>query len=687
MKASAPAIDLRIGTATGLAAVTVAMAGGGIALQVAVRRPWFGVALLAFLAFPAMGLLIVRNRPANLVGWLLLWIGLNVYPVLLYEDYAGYALVLHPGSLPAGEFAVWLGTWIWAPFVLSIILLLPMLFPDGRLLSRRWWLVMAIGAVYAVLAVVGNALLPGSSSTQYPQLMNPYGSSRLAGFAQALITLSAVLAVITLIGSGASMVVRYRRGDAQLRHQLRWFLFAMALAIIPFVLNQTNNVIVQFLSIPLVSLVPISIAIAILRYRLYDIDVVISRTLTYGALAVFITVVYVGVVAGVGTVVGSAGKPNLALSILATALVAVAFQPVRQWLQRFANRIVYGRRASPYEVMAAFARGMAGVLSVDDILPRMAEAAAGGVGAKASRVRLKLPTGEKVVDWPSDSASASVDRVMPVAYHGEPIGEIAVTMPPGGSLTSADDALLKDLASQAGLAMHNARLTFELEGRLREISAQAEQLQISRNRIVSAEGTERRRLEENIQAGVYRELTTLAADLRATDAMLLNEPLAAAARLDLLAEACNRTLEKLRDLARGIYPPLLRDQGLVPALRAQLAKLAIQADVVANGVGRYPEEVEAAVYFACVEALAGATHAVAIRLTADGSRLAFTVEGVELPPSRAQDIEDRVESLGGHLHHNGQIGLAAELPLSQEAAEAVAQAASRRSGSNFDLGM
>src|SRR5205823_13295978 len=153
---------------------------------------------------------------------------------------------------------------------------------------------------------------------------------------------------------------------------------------------------------------------------LYDIEIVINKTFVFGALAAFITAVYVGIVVGIGALLGQgASKPNLGLSIVATAVVAVAFQPVRERVQRFANRLVYGKRATPYEVMAGFADQMAGTLSADEVLPQMAEAATRGVGAQAARVTLILPGGgERWTVWPPDVSGGEVPRALPVSYRG-----------------------------------------------------------------------------------------------------------------------------------------------------------------------------------------------------------------------------------------------------------------------------
>ena len=263
-----------------------------------------------------------------------------------------------------------------------------------------------------------------------------------------------------------------------------------------------------------------AVTVAILRYRLYDVDLVISRALVYGALGVCITTTYVAVVAGVGTLAGTRGEPgsNLVLSLVATALVAVIFQPARQRLQRLANRLVYGQRASPYEVLADFSERIAGALSVDEVLPRMAEAAAHGVGATRSRVRVYVPGGQdRAVAWPADALAGPFERTVPVSHQGTPVGEIAVSKPERESLTAAEDKLLADLAAQAGPAFKNVRLDLELQARL-------EELQASRQRIVAAQDAERRRLERDLHDGAQQHLVALAVNLRLAHELVEQDP-------------------------------------------------------------------------------------------------------------------------------------------------------------------
>jgi len=402
----------------------------------------------------------------------------------------------------------------------------------------------------------------------------------------------------------------------------------------------------------------VAVTVAIFRHRLYDVDLFISRTLAYGALGVCITVVYIGVVVGVGTLAHTTGESNLVVSLVATALVAAIFQPARERLHRLANRLVYGQRASPYEVLADFSKRIAGALSVDEVLPRMAEAAANGVGATRSRVRVYVPGGrDRGVAWPADALPGPFERTVPVLHQGTPVGEIGVSKSAREPITSAEDKLLTDLALQAGLAFENVRLDLELQSRLAE-------LQASRQRIVAAQDAERRRLERDIHDGAQQELVALAVNIRVARELIRSDPAEAESLLAELGDHAESALMTLRDLARGIYPPALVDRGLSAAVEAHIAKTCPEVQLAADGVGvgRYPAEAEAGVYFCCLEALQNrAKHAPGSRgrvdLRSEDGWLTFTVsdEGPGFEPARAgagsglQNMADRMAALGGGL--------------------------------------
>jgi signal transduction histidine kinase len=403
-----------------------------------------------------------------------------------------------------------------------------------------------------------------------------------------MVAVGFVAVLVASVASVWSLIVRFRRSRGEEREQIKWVAFAGTFAFVSIVFQFLPATIPDSIGRLLIALgllsLPVAAGIAILKYRLYDIDLVINKTVVFGALAAFITLLYVGIVVGVGRLIGSGGRASPGLSILATAIVAIGFQPARERVQRFANRLVYGKRATPYEIMANFAHRMSGTIDVEQSLSSIAQAAAVGVAGSAGTVRLLLPGGrERVETWPAGSPrSTSPTREVEVRYQGDPIGEISVTKRPGDPLRPAEESLLLDLAGQAGLALHNVRLTDDLAGRLDELAAQAAQLQRSRERLVTARDAQRRGLERDISDGPVRQLTELARELDRTNQLAAQDPPAAAERLESLGSHVNRTLDELRDLARGIFPPLLADNGIAAALDAHIRKVGVRANVEAS---------------------------------------------------------------------------------------------------------
>jgi signal transduction histidine kinase len=415
---------------------------------------------------------------------------------------------------------------------------------------------------------------------------------------------------------------------------------------------------------------PSAAGVAILKHRLYDIDIVISRTLVYGSLAVFITAVYVGIAVGIGALIGGGGKPNLALSIVATAIVAVGFQPVRERVQRVANRLVYGKRATPYEVLSQFSERVAESYAVDDVMPRMARVLAEGTGAQRADIWLRSGTiWREAAVWPADAVRAQpapandgalppVDgaaRMVEVRHQGELLGALGVTKRSGETLTPVEENLLIHLAGQAGLVLRNVGLTGDLQARLEELRA-------SRQRLVTAQDQERRRLERNLHDGAQQHLVALKVKLGLAEMLVHRDPARARQTLDELKSDADEALETLRDLARGIYPPLLADKGLRVALESQARKTTVPVTVEADAIGRYAQDVEAAVYFCVLEALQNiqkyanasrvllrvreADGIVSFEVSDDGQ--GFDAAGVQRG-SGLSNMEDRLDALGGTL--------------------------------------
>jgi signal transduction histidine kinase len=642
------------------------------------------------IGYSTIGAFVASRRPANLVGWLVLVVGLGMSVFLLADEYAIRSLLVSPGSLPGGVFVAWADRGLWALDWFAVLPLTVTLFPTGRPISRFWWGVWAPAAAGLVMSL-GAFFTPGPLTAAIRasvdlHVQNPVGMPILTPFH----LLQTPLFLVPFVLAGVAVVFRWRRAKAEERQQLKWL--AAAVGLIPVFIvavlllqhwpGQTWSdalllVVGALVFAPIWLGVPLAIAIAILKYRLYEIDVVINRALIYSTLAAFITAVYVVIVVGVGALIDSSGRPNLALSILATAIVAVAFQPVRTRVQALANRLVYGYRATPYEALTAFSHRVAGAYATEDILPRLAQVLAEGTGATITSVWIRR-AGEPVAaaNWPPAEPPLPVglaDHVIEVRHQGEALGDLTLKKRAGEPFTPVEAKLLNDLAAQAGQVLRNVRLTAELQDRLDEISRQAVELRASRQRIVSVQDAERRRLERNIHDGAQQHLVALAVKLRLAATLARRDPAKARRSLKELEAQTAEARQTLRDLAQGIYPPALREGGLVEALRPH-------AEVTANAIGRYDPEIEAGIYFSCLEAVQNATkYAKASRVRVDlrqqNGHLEFSVtdDGVGFDPRTAstgsgvQNMKDRVASLGGRLSLESQPGkgttVAGLLPL------------------------
>ena len=575
---------------------------------------------------------------------------------------------------------------MWGAGALLALSLPFLLFPDGHVPSKRWRVVAWASVIGVVTFVVATALAPGPiADTPLP---NPVGLE-LGGAGRTIFPFlrgsAAAITVLAGIASVASLFFRYRRGTRTEREQLRWLLLVGALIVLGIPLQgaigslaASPTAAVNFQNAATafsLTFIPIAIGIAILKYRLYDIDIVISKTLVYGSLAAFITVVYVGVVVGLGSLV----RANFVLSVAATAIVAVLFQPVRERVQRWANRLVYGQRATPYEVLSRFSDRVTETYATGDVLLRTARVIAEGTGARLAQVWLRVGSEwRNAARWPDEAdltgatrlpavaedlpVFPGIDTSVPVRYHDELLGAVAVAKPPDQPLTPGELGLLEDLAQQAGLVLSNVRLTSELNTRIDEVSARAEELRASRRRVVSAHDAERRRLERNIHDGAQQHLVALAVKLRLVRGMLERDPEKARAMLGELRGEVDDAIETLSSLALGIYPPVLEEQGLGAALEAQAKITALPVTIDTDGVGRQPIETEAAMYFCCLEAMqniakyAGASH-VSVVIGRENGSVTFEVrdDGRGFDPattprgSGLQNMIDRLSAMGGTL--------------------------------------
>jgi signal transduction histidine kinase len=617
---------------------------------------------VAILAMSGVGALVAWRRPANRIGWLLLAIAFSALFIDLPHLYVGVAVYVHPGLLPAALWVNWVGQLVWIFLFAGLLVVLPLLYPTGALLSRRWFIVLGL-VVLPVLLVVVASLDPAATAP----LPNPAGVKGVAGFLSVLevpFTLSFVAASLLAI---VSLIVRFRRGDERERQQIKWLLVAVSVLFVSLLLQLFFPPLQNGPLLPLAAAtLPVSIGIAILRYRLYDIDLIINKTLAYGGLAAVITAVYVLLVVGMGAMIGS--NQRFLLSLVATAVIALAFHPLRQRAQRLANRLVYGKRATPYEALSQFSEQLSETYSHEDILDRMARILGEGTGAERAEVWVRA--GQRLVLASSSPQTAEPltplvmqngtlpdmqrDTVVPVSHAGELLGALAVDKKRGETMNTVEHKLVTDLAGQAGLVLKNVGLNQELLARLDDLRA-------SRQRLVTAQDEERRRLERDLHDGAQQHLVALKIKLGLAEAVAQPETKVRALIAQLKQDA-DDALDTVRELARGIYPPLLASEGLEAALRAQIRRITVPVDLELDNVPRQAREVEGAVYFCCLEALqnvakyAQANH-VRLRLWTENARLAFRVEddgngfdSAAVPHGAGlQNMSDRLEALGGSL--------------------------------------
>jgi signal transduction histidine kinase len=615
------------------------------------------------------GLLAIR-LPRNPIGWLFLSTGLGVLLGGAGNEYAKYTLGTNPGALPFGLTAAWIGNW--AFFGVLFLPALILLFPTGTVPSLPWRWVLRL----SILCAVGLLLLGMFQPTRMDvapgiQPENPYGIAALRSTSSAIAWVFGLGLLAISIASVVALVQRFRRTTGEERQQLRWFAAAAAVTggFLVLVLvtsiglgpNETrpiNGIAFYLFLISFGIGMPVACAVAILKYRLYDLDVVVKKTVLYVTVAALLLLVFLVLAVSAGGLIGR----SRTAAVIAAATIGLLFWPALRVARRISDRIVYGGRATPYEVLSNFGERMSETYSTDDVLPRTAKLLAAATGAARATVWLRV--GRRIrpaASWPDDAGATGpasleggelphlpADWAEEVRDRGELLGALAVEMPASDPIGPTRQRLMRDLAAQAGLVLRNVRLI--------------EELRESRRRIVGAQDEERRRLERNIHDGAQQQLVALTVQLKLLEGQIERDPQGARSLAARLQTMTTSALEDLRDLARGIYPPLLADEGLRAALEAQARKAALPVSVEIERLGRYGQETEAAVYFCTLEALQNVTKYAAasnacVRLRQDDGLLTFEISddgrGFDLSTARSgtglQGMADRLEAIGGGL--------------------------------------
>jgi two-component system NarL family sensor kinase len=594
------------------------------------------------------GALITAQRPGNRIGILLLVEGVTIAGDESTRNYLLYCRAHHLSGLwPIG----WLSNWLW--LVPPAVLLLGLLvYPDGRLPGRRWWVlawvVWAWAAVTAVLAMLGAGNYSGPAS--YRDAILPGHAGRLIETALPYVFL---VFPFLLVGAAASTVVRFRRARGVERSQLKWLAYAGSVLAVLWLFPPVHELGTPARAVANVALwlLPTAIAIGVLRYRLYEIDRIINRTLVYGLLTLCLAGTYVLVIASLDALFRQ--RSGLVISMVASVSVALILAPLRARLQRAVDRMLYGQRAEPFTVVSRLGQQLESALPPDQVLPTIVDTLA--TALKVPYVAIELYRDGALEPACVRGVMAGDPAAFGLTYRGEPLGQLMLgPRAPGEAFSQADRELMRNLARHAGVAVHAVRLT--------------DDLQRSRERLVTAREEERRRLRRDLHDGLGPTLAGIGFQLDAMASVLPAQPVKAAEALTKVKSDVRQTVAEVRRLVEGLRPPALDQLGLVPAIRQHGAllgdaggqtgkSLAVEVHAPAS-IPVLPAAVEVAAYRIATEAItnvfrhADAQHCtVQVRLS-DGLELEVTDDG--RGPTEPQQsgfglrsMRERTAELGG----------------------------------------
>ena len=652
----------------GVATLVLLMIGPGRVLPSDIFSGVGGLSFLILaLTFASVGAIVARRVPENRIGWIFLLTGLATSVQLLSWQYADVGLrATHrlPGAPGAAVFNTVIGEATAGLLGLSLLL-----FPDGRLPSRRWRPALASLLVGMALLVLAGTLRPGSYAEPFAQVSNPFGLAGTRGAMDA-VDLAGWLFVWAGIGLGAAaMIVRLRRARGLEREQLKLVLAVGSVAATAAALVMATWLIwpagdlqarIAVLGVCFAS-VPLAAGVAILRYRLYEIDLVVNRTLVYAAVTVISAAVFAATVVVLGTALGRGSGWATAA---ATLVVALAFRPLRSRVQgavdRRFNRARYDAMHRMTTFLEALREGRAAPEEVESVLREL-------VSDPRLKLLFFLPESELYVDARGMAVSdlpEDIREQIPVERGGQPLGMVL-----HDPASEEDPTLLRRVVEAGGLAVEIARLRVALRRQLAEVEA-------SRARIVTAANEERRRLERDLHDGAQQRLVSIGLALRhAQHELGTSSPQRASHTLNGALAEVAVAIDELRELAHGL-PPAQLDAGLGPAFRELARRTPVPVEVKTPGE-RFDRGLEAAAYFIACEGLTNAVkHANATRIVLSAGRengklvVSVADDGVggaaPVPGSGLSGLSDRVAAHGGTLRiesdQDAGTRLTAELP-------------------------
>jgi signal transduction histidine kinase len=604
------------------------------------------------LAYAWMGFVLLARRPGHPMGPLLCLIGLaNAISAAAFA-YARYAVVHAPGSLPFGTAMLWAITWVQGPAISLTGLVLPLVFPDGRLLSPRWRPALWAALAFIPLWVAGYAFIPQTMGPYFHDLPDPYTYPALDWLFEIVQVLAVACGLAAGAAAAASLTVRWRRADRAGRQQLKWYLAVLPIAAVSVIAQVIAPGSLANVGLGALAgvLTPVAIGIAVLRYRLYEVDILISRAVLYGLLTAGVAAVYVAV-AEVARIVFGVDDRGLAVQVIATAVAAAALFPLRDRVQRRVDRLFYGDRGVPYEALARLGRRVEEAAGTESALNSVVKSIADSLRLSYAAVELRLGD-----EWRQAAAHGEAPgevAAFPLISQRETVGRLLVgTRSRGERLGPEDERLLADLARQAGPAAHAVALRRALDA--------------SRAGLVTAREEERRRLRRDLHDGLGPTLAGLTLGLDTARARSAGQPELQELLGRLKAET-QRAVTDVRRIVYGLRPPALDELGLAGTLREEVARLRHQApglavtlDAAGEDLADLPAAVEVACYRIVTEALTNVTRharatwcAVRIRL-GRGLEVEVRDDGVGLPEGwRAgvgiASMRERVTELGGSL--------------------------------------
>jgi signal transduction histidine kinase len=621
-----------VNRAPGVLAIAAGVLGAGLhAVNAAAGRtlePSFWLLTVAGAVGYGVLALLVRDRATAALRATVSAIGVLFGLSLVAAEWS----LLAPGG-PAVDWAVWLGSWAWAPGYVAIVGLLPSLLPDGLAPPRPWTWTPWAGLVAALATAAWWALLPYEDqdfATPLAGYTNPVGTDLLASAAAEIAVTGLMLAAV--VGGVAALAARWRRSTGIARQQLKWVLVGVVATVLLLALARVvpvpvSEVVAAVGMLPL----PAAVAVAVLRHGLWDVDVVVSRGLTYLAVAL---VAAMGYASGAGaTALVPAGGTTLQLVLV--ALLAPLLVPVHGFVQRRTNRWVHGFADEPWTELVRLGESLAAAADPDELV---AEVLPGVVvrirrALRASGVRLRLEDGSELVDGTLTATGEQAQ--VPLEYAGERLGTLEVQR--AGGFGSAERGLLDRLAAQAAVAVHTVLL--------------ARETRRAREAVVLAREEERRRLRSDLHDGVGPSVAALALQVETARDLAAEDPEATRALLARLTPRINAVVSDVRALVHELRPPTLDELGLAAAVRELAARLSagsVAIVVEADDLGQLPAGVDVAAYRIAGEAVANAVrHAEASRVTV---RLARTRGSVEV------EVRDDGRGLDGTVQGSG-VGL------------------------------